>query len=322
MNFFLLALTTLITLAPGRADRAPESAPSNFSGNKEWGEVQSLFNFTDVQIAALPSKPATDAVWENAKCKGELFTHASKLDADKAVGSFPYITSPWDGDLTDELKIWGYSDVSEPSSAWGMCSFDFPWDIKSAFVALGINHKSSKMKGPNKCFDVTHRDGPAIERPPNGKLPEVEDQYYTVNNKRYRVSRNILRFFQKLERSLHPLQATGAKFLIGVNPTDGCVYFMNRKSPESAAKETWWDMNPAKDDLPALRASSDIAWGLWNRMSCGSNINKFFSMHIVNEETMSLIRRALNAKDVEQATRWPGTTFEAGSDAFSALLGI
>jgi len=76
--------------------------------------------------------------------------------------------------------------------------------------------------------------------------------------------------------------------------------------------------------MPALRSSSDIAWGLWNRASPGrlSNINYFFSVNIVNDDTLALIHRAMIIGNRNYMPYAPGVTFYPGSDAFVALLGM
>lgn len=55
-------------------------------------------------------------------------------------------------------------------------------------------------------------------------------------------------------------QVTLAYARIGINRADGVVYFLHRRSPEDAAFENW-GYKASPDELPALRASSDISWG-------------------------------------------------------------
>ena len=98
-------------------------------------------------------------------------------------------------------------------------------------------------------------------------MPPRNQQRYTVDGVSYKV--------------------TNAYYTIGINARDGVIHMINRKSPESAAKNQWGVDNVPKNELPALRSSSDIAWGMWERMSPGKlgNINYIFShlnLSIVN----------------------------------------
>lgn len=123
------------------------------------------------------------------------------------------------------------------------------------------------------------------------------------------------------------MQVTGASFTIGVNAQSGLVYFISRHNPALAAMRQWrLDAPPPKEQLPALRSSSDIAWGFWNRLSAANlgNIHKFLSMHIVNRETQSIILRAIastGATSLNDVPVWPGISFNAQYEQFFALLG-
>jgi hypothetical protein len=111
---------------------------------------------------------------------------------------------------------------------------------------------------------------------------------------------------------------------------------VNRQSPYTNAKVLWKDRpndNPRPDELPLLRSSSDIAWGLWNRGSAANvkNIQKIFSMNVNNDETQMIIFRALGSVKVpagklklSRVGKWPGTTFVLGTenDDGLALLGM
>jgi hypothetical protein len=120
---------------------------------------------------------------------------------------------------------------------------------------------------------------------------------------------------------------TGAHFHIGINGQDGYIYFLDRASPASEARVLWdivhGDPVPA-DQLPALRASSDIAWGFWNRFGGHNlgNINGFFSVSVVNHETKIIIEEALKRKGlVDWVPQWPGVQFNSGSEEYNVLLG-
>lgn len=95
------------------------------------------------------------------------------------------------------------------------------------------------------------------------------------------------------------------------------------QSPVAAASMLWYSgkrpADPAK--LPQLRAFSDVLWGFWNRGNPNiKNINYFFMMGIVNEETNRLIATCLRSKR-ETLRFWPGVSFDTTTDEGHALLG-
>jgi hypothetical protein len=79
--------------------------------------------------------------------------------------------------------------------------------------------------------------------------------------------------------------------------------------------------DPAKEDLPQLRAFSDVIWGFWNRDNPNvRNIRYFFMIGISNDATNQLIASCLrNAQ--KQLSNWPGTQFSTATDEGHALLG-
>jgi hypothetical protein len=126
------------------------------------------------------------------------------------------------------------------------------------------------------------------------------------------------------------LQVTGAYSKIGINANDGIVYFLQRKSPDKAAQDLWQVFEPASEDLPKLRASSDVVWGFWNRMAASNlkNLKMIMAMTITNDETSEvIIPRALKVidDDLDEVQEWPGTDFvvanEAHEKAAQALIG-
>ncbi|KAF2125301.1 hypothetical protein P153DRAFT_256392, partial [Dothidotthia symphoricarpi CBS 119687] len=234
--------------------------------------------------------------WTNAVCKGHKYMNAMRVNEYKAYEFVTPLRSYFDGTMESDFTTWGWNDET-PTLTWKTCTFD---KFERAFSALGMNWASDKTGGDNRCFSITHYDGPAIERKPNGQLPYPGQQYYKVHGLRHR--------------------ATGAVALIGVNNVAGAIHFMNRKSPLEAAKELWGVEQIPRIQLPLLGASSDIAWAFWNRAMAGNlqNINKFFSMNIENPTTQLLIERAVGTMD---ELPWPGKTFRADDERFYALLG-
>lgn len=86
------------------------------------------------------------------------------------------------------------------------------------------------------------------------------------------------------------------------------------------------DKDVPKDELPALRSVSDVAWGLWNRQSVENirNIRGFMSIMVMNEETEEIIERAMALRfpgEPVPVDEWPGTDFSTAEEAGQALLG-
>jgi hypothetical protein len=287
----LARLTTSEALAPS-ADETPLDISSLITGDSHG------------LVKRAPDAPASDFVWSTCGCRGQMLQLLDTLDPQNAQRFGNPLNSPWTGTLVNELALWGYKDNSNVEDIKDQCDFTMKPIFESALRAMGISAKSESYGGPNKCFSYVHRDSPAVERLPNGQLPPRDSQYYTVNGRRYRV--------------------TNAYHTIGINAQDGVIHFIDRMSPASAAKTLWHlpgSNLPPKDELPALASSSDIAWGLWERMSPGrlSNINYIFSHKIANEDTRAVITRATEGRPI---LPWPGEVFEAGmSTEYWALLG-
>ena len=75
--------------------------------------------------------------------------------------------------------------------------------------------------------------------------------------------------------------------------------------------------------MPKIRSSSDLVFGLWNRVAAlnGNNIEKFVLMNVINENVEEIIKRALETVHVKYVQPWPGTDFDMMGDAGKALLG-
>lgn len=123
--------------------------------------------------------------------------------------------------------------------------------------------------------------------------------------------------------SLTRYQVTGAYSRVGINRNDGIVYFLHRMSPEKSAATLWKTQSPDPAALPKLRSSSDLAFGVWNRVDApnGNKIEKIISMNITNEDAGEIIKRALETAHTDKVQTWPGTDFDMKDDAGKALLG-
>ena len=103
------------------------------------------------------------------------------------------------------------------------------------------------------------------------------------------------------------------------------IIAMDRDSPASAGKQR---TPPVQNDgLPALSASSDIAWLFWKEFggdSGGVNkLNYFLSLSITNEETQSVVSRAVRnaVPGAESFPAYGGFEFETDTAKGQAILG-
>ena len=91
-------------------------------------------------------------------------------------------------------------------------------------------------------------------------------------------------------------------------------------SPKTTA-ENIWNQVPSLNDLPKLRALSDVMWGLWNRENSNiKNIRYFWVQGVGNSKTKASIARALKNRG-KTLEKWPGTEFSMEEDEGLALLG-
>ncbi|KAF9693177.1 hypothetical protein EKO04_008813 [Ascochyta lentis] len=271
--------------------------------------ASSTIPFHHVTQSLSPRAIDVSAEWEKAWCKGSKLSQAMiKSEAEAAAYVTP-VRSPWDGDLVQQFRKWGYRELENHRSE--LCDFGpDQHNLKRAFTELGIETASSVDGGPNHCFYVEHKYGPTVQRPPDGQWPEPNQQYYMVGEKRYRE--------------------TQAYSTIGINPSAGAIYFLNRLSPTKAALENWGNPEVRKEWLPALSSSSDHAWGFWSRVNTGNlaGVKKLFSCMITNDVTLALITEVLRTYPLSPGEerpngvlKWPGTTFQMRYDAAQVLLG-
>ena len=123
--------------------------------------------------------------------------------------------------------------------------------------------------------------------------------------------------------SLISEQATKAHFEFGINTKGGAIYGLFLESALASAKSIWGGgtKEPNRDDLPQLRAFSDIMWAFWVRNNPNvRNIRYFFMIGISNDLTNQIIASCLRDAGAE-LSEWPGTSFSTTTDQGHALLG-
>jgi|SRR5690242_854005 len=150
--------------------------------------VLSLVNSSAIPTHRIqPRAVNVPAEWEKAWCKGSKLSQAMIKDEAAAAAYVTPVRSPWDGTLVQQFRTWGYREIEHHRSE--LCDFGpDQHNLQRAFAELGIETASSADGGPNLCFYVEHKYGPTVQRPPNGQWPEPNQQYYMVDNKRFRVS--------------------------------------------------------------------------------------------------------------------------------------
>ncbi|RMZ66235.1 vacuolar amino acid transporter 1 [Pyrenophora seminiperda CCB06] len=204
--------------------------------------------------------------------------------------------SPFEGDARDELKTWGFDDSDELSKdVEKECDFDEYHHIKDAFDELGLDTKSSKDGGPNRCVKINHRDSLAIKRNEDGSLPSEENQYY---------------------------EATGATYEFAVNP-NGMVGLMNIMSMTYCAEKFTWKRKPKSGELPHIGTPSDIAWVSWNRVATDiTGIKYLVVTQVINADSRDIYKSALRTLDPPQSEfkQWPGHEFDMNSNGGLAIL--
>lgn len=198
----------------------------------------------------------------------------------------------------NDLRTWGWFPYPSEKIDESFHNFYSTWGIGEALVGLGVSEYSDIYEGgENRVFSIDHRSwDPAA--------PPVDEQRYAVGGKDYR--------------------ATGASYGFAINPKDGVILGMNRVSPQYAAN----DRTPpvARDQMPALNQFSDVAWIGWDSVNTaeGTDVTALcfcFAVGIVNLETKSVIRRALDAKGWVLSP-WPGHIFERQWFETRAIIGV
>lgn len=109
-------------------------------------------------------------------------------EASKELG-WPYVQSPFDGDMRKDLELWGYLDTDElHRDRDGACNFEERHKLGHVFTELKSDPRSAGEGGPNHCFYVQHSDSPAMLRDQNNEMPHnVRDQRYRVGATEYKV---------------------------------------------------------------------------------------------------------------------------------------
>jgi hypothetical protein len=228
---------------------------------------------------------SADELWAKAIARGTKLMIAMKFSDKDAAALYTMgesAESPFEGDLYDKLREWGYNDNDEKlqKDADLECRMDSSdgHRLGKAFADLGVSTKSKGQGGDNVCFQINHYNGPAMKRDHEGNLPEKKNQKYEVCGKEY--------------------AATGAELTMGANAAAGAIFAININSPAKAARQLW-RRSPQTEELPHIRSISDMAWAVWNRVGPPDiqDIKYLFVTMVINKETNQHVKRIMGTLD-------------------------
>jgi hypothetical protein len=117
-----------------------------------------------------------------------------------------------------------------------------------------------------------------------------------------------------------PLQATGGYYEFAINHIDGAIIGLDLSNPRAGALEHW-RRAPTDGELPALHYCADFYWQYWRNNPNVKNLRIYGAHSVVNDNTVRLVSRAFKNLGLTALKRWPGVSFEAGTDEFKALIG-
>ncbi|KAI4604677.1 hypothetical protein J4E83_011030 [Alternaria metachromatica] len=258
--------------------------------------VAATFDPSTVHTTADPPPP--NAKFDKAVSTGQTLDSAMKSKDNIArwlFKDFPQYAetcqSPFTGDGRADLAKWGFDDSDALSEKIkNECDFDAYHKIKAAFDEIGLDTRAAKDGGPNRCFKVNHRDGPAIKRDEKGELPNEAKQYYDVCGREYR--------------------ATGASYEFAANPS-GLLALMNIMSMTYSAKTYTWFRTPLPSELPDIGTTQDIGWAMWNRVGAANlaGLKYLLVTQVMNAGSREIFRHALGLLDPPESSpvgRWAG----------------
>jgi hypothetical protein len=176
-----LCLAVVLGLTAAERYGEPQQRSSNISDSILSPERlnETIYEDFDHDSTDVFKRDDVEAVWFKALCSGQKLYQAMITNVDIAAKFITPVTSPFDGDMLEASKAWGWNDDSEDYD--DDCDFAdvISYDLERAFGALEIDTRSVGMEGPNRCFHLDHQDGPTVIKLPDGKLPKPIDQKYT-----------------------------------------------------------------------------------------------------------------------------------------------
>ncbi|KAI4941226.1 hypothetical protein J4E91_010916 [Alternaria rosae] len=287
MKLNILIIAVIATLASTHVLTPNDSPLTNLTYDADLKETL-IANAVDISTVHTAADRPPNAKFDKAVSTGQTLDSAMKSKDSVArwfFKDYPQYAetcqSPFTGDGRTDLAKWGF-DESEALSAKvaNECDFDAYHKIKAAFDEIGLDTKAAKDGGPNHCFKVNHRDGPAIKRDEKGELPSEAKQ------------------------------ATGASYEFAVNP-HGLIALMNIMSMTYSAKTYTWFRTPLPSELPDIGTTQDIGWAMWNRVKAPSlaGLKYLLVTQVMNAASREIFRHALGLLEPPESSpvgRWAG----------------
>ncbi|KAF1976569.1 hypothetical protein BU23DRAFT_628209 [Bimuria novae-zelandiae CBS 107.79] len=247
-------------------------------------------NLTRRWFGPPPGLPSDD-LWNTAKYKGRNLYNAFWL-TDQEVGQIfnpprQVASNTWQ---RRDLNIWGWNLNKKIGSrarnlgAEGLGQSNY--GIARALRSLRMSDRDVQDGGSITMCDVFHFDPESMMQ--NPPVP-VDDQKYVVNGA--------------------PRRYTGSVSTWGFSVVDGVIINTNIKSAVRAALER--EPPVPGNQLPELRALSDIQWVVWGDEAVQDpvlgpqGLKWYFFASVVNEDTLRLIRGALENAGGIMGPEWP-----------------
>ncbi|KAI8936181.1 hypothetical protein NX059_006614 [Plenodomus lindquistii] len=257
-----------------------------------------------------PPTAADSETWCKAFNKGQSLLWAMVLnDRDAGMEYDPPRSSAKSAWNLADLKPWGWT-MREDNSDWNFES-DGDWGIADLLRFKGHSDRT-KSNGGLWTVATTSHEGESDD----------DDDDELLDTVTYVGPDDIVRRYLVASHAdpLTTNQATGGYYEMGVNGAQGGVMTFARYSPAHRALDR--DPPVPPEQLPALKQSSDLLWAIWQAHvpeTQQHHINFFMSLSIENDETLAIIKRALDSTG-QVLSRW-GAKFDVQSVEGKALLG-
>jgi hypothetical protein len=174
--FHVLLVVCMAGRALNQATALSVDRPQTASGVSPHELLLRKFTSAGPQVLQIsPRAPDPNAIYFKAECSGEKLWSAMLAEADTVDRYINPTTSVFDGNMVADLRAWGWNELG---AQWKACNFQTDFHKNAALFALGIDPRSSDVGGPNQCFYLVHKDGPAVLREPSGALPPTAKQFY------------------------------------------------------------------------------------------------------------------------------------------------
>jgi len=199
MKLHILTIAVIATLASTHVLPPTNTSLTNLTYSANLKDTPIDHAADTPAVHTLADSPPPNAKFDKAVSTGQTLDSAMRSKDGVArwfFKDFPQYAetcqSPFTGDGRADLAKWGFDDSDALNAkVANECDFDAYHKIKAAFDEIGLDTKAAKDGGPNHCFKVKHRDGPAIKRDEKGELPSEAKQVYDVCGKEYRVHSNL-----------------------------------------------------------------------------------------------------------------------------------